>query len=108
MQTGGGPHRCPCCRQLTLENCAEYDICGECGWEDDGQDDPYAAEVWGGPNGRISLSEARATYAACMAGRPCSDSVIHGGEGIWQAAVRRAREGRSRSRQLGEAERETR
>jgi len=27
-------------------------ICPVCFWEDDGQDDPKAHKVWGGPNGR--------------------------------------------------------
>jgi hypothetical protein len=84
-----------------LENCAEFDICPECGWEDDGQDDPYGEEVWGGPNGRLSLTEARAIYAGHMVGPPSADSVTRGGEGIWQAAARRFREQRRRTRAGG-------
>jgi hypothetical protein len=33
-----------------------------CGWEDDGQDDPHADEVWGGPNYELSLSQARSNF----------------------------------------------
>jgi hypothetical protein len=39
-----------------------YEICSECGWEDDGQDDHDAEIVRGGPNGRRSLADARAAY----------------------------------------------
>ena len=54
---------CPCCGYPTLEESAAYEICGLCSWEDDGQDDPNANEIYGGPNGDYSLSEARANYA---------------------------------------------
>ena len=30
-----------------------------CTWEDDGQDDDTADEVWGGPNGDFSLTQFR-------------------------------------------------
>ena len=33
-----------------------------CFWEDDGQDDRDADEVCGGPNGTLSLTEARASF----------------------------------------------
>ena len=39
-----------------------YEICSLCNWEDDGQDDPHADDVWGGPNGSYSLSDARANF----------------------------------------------
>lgn len=57
-----GPYACPCCRYRTLQARGEYDLCPVCFWEDDGQDDPYAEEVWGGPNGPLSLATARANY----------------------------------------------
>ena len=57
-------YRCPCCRKLTLTELANYEICPVCFWEDDGQDDPRADEVWGGPNEIMSLTEARANYIA--------------------------------------------
>ncbi len=53
---------CPCCGYLTLEERGYYEICYLCGWEDDGQDDPYADENWGGPNGDCSLTEARENF----------------------------------------------
>jgi len=60
--TDGGPHPCPCCGCLTLHGRGSYEVCPVCFWEDDGQDDPYADEVWGGPNGRLSLATARENY----------------------------------------------
>jgi hypothetical protein len=53
---------CPCCGYPTLESPANYDICELCNWEDDGQDDESADEVWGGPNSDYSLSEARKNF----------------------------------------------
>ena len=32
-------YTCPCCGHPTLTERGAYDICVECGWEDDGQDD---------------------------------------------------------------------
>lgn len=55
---------CPCCGYPTLEARGGYDICLVCWWEDDGQDDPRADEVWGGPNGEYSLSAARENFRA--------------------------------------------
>jgi hypothetical protein len=53
---------CPCCGYLTLTERSGYEICGVCFWEDDGQDDPEADEVWGGPNGSLSLAQARENF----------------------------------------------
>lgn len=53
---------CPCCGYLTLEERGGYDICPVCFWEDDGQDNHNADVVLGGPNGGISLSEARKNF----------------------------------------------
>jgi hypothetical protein len=58
----GGPYSCPCCGHVTLSERGAYEICRECGWEDDGQDDHDADVVRGGPNGRQSLNDARAAY----------------------------------------------
>ena len=57
-----GPFRCPCCGFLTLDERGGYDICPVCFWEDDGQDDHDADVVRGGPNGRLSLTQARANF----------------------------------------------
>lgn len=59
-----GPYSCPCCGHLTLSERGAYDICGECSWEDDGQDDHDSHIVRGGPNGGESLDAARARYVA--------------------------------------------
>lgn len=56
------PYMCPCCRAPTLSGRALYDICGRCGWEDDGQDDHNPDAYAGGPND-CSLSEARRRWA---------------------------------------------
>jgi hypothetical protein len=55
---------CPCCDFRTLQGRGGFEICSVCFWEDDGQDDPHADEVWGGPNRDLSLTAARANYAA--------------------------------------------
>ncbi|WP_374009923.1 CPCC family cysteine-rich protein [Leifsonia sp. LS-T14] len=55
-------YSCPCCGHLTLKERAGYEICGECWWEDDGQDDHDSHVVRGGPNGSESLDAARARY----------------------------------------------
>lgn len=56
-------YRCPCCGHRTLESRKEYDRCPVCWWVDDGQDDPLADEMWGGPNANLSLTQARRNYA---------------------------------------------
>jgi len=55
---------CPCCGHPTLGEQGGYEICGVCGWEDDGQGDDDADEVRGGPNGDYSLTEARRNFEA--------------------------------------------
>ncbi|MBS0267318.1 MAG: hypothetical protein JSS02_35665 [Planctomycetes bacterium] len=37
-------------------------MCSVCFWEDDGQDEYDADIVRGGPNGALSLSQARSNY----------------------------------------------
>jgi Cysteine-rich CPCC len=54
---------CPCCRTRTLRTRSGFEICPVCFWEDDGQDDPDADDVRGGPNGSLSLSDARTNFA---------------------------------------------
>lgn len=64
------PLRCPCCGCKTLSERTAFEICEVCFWEDDGQDDGDEDENRGGPNGWLSLSEARANYlriGACEA-----------------------------------------
>jgi hypothetical protein len=63
-ERGSTLYTCPCCGQATLDARGDYEICGECGWEDDGQDDHDSAVVRGGPNGPLSLDAARAQYEA--------------------------------------------
>jgi hypothetical protein len=56
--------QCPCCGYRTLLARGEDEICQVCYWHDDGQDDPKADEVWGGPNKNLSLTQARANFRA--------------------------------------------
>ncbi len=58
-----GPFRCPCCGHLTLDERGEYAICPVCFSEDYGQDDHDANVVRGGPNGTLSLTQARANFS---------------------------------------------
>lgn len=53
--------RCPCCWYHTLEG-EGNEVCSVCYWEDDGQDDPHADEVRGGPNADLSLTQARDNF----------------------------------------------
>jgi hypothetical protein len=50
---------CPSCGFPTLSERNGYEICTICDWEDDGQDDNDATEVFGGPNGDLSLNDSR-------------------------------------------------
>ncbi|MET8346748.1 CPCC family cysteine-rich protein [Streptomyces microflavus] len=85
---GDGLIACPCCYRRTLERWADFEICPECGWEDDGQDDADAHIVRGGPNGRLSLRQARLDYLEEAAeGRDVS--MTRGGEGLWLSQARR-------------------
>jgi hypothetical protein len=63
-ERGTSPYTCPCCGHPTLDARGDYEICDECGWEDDGQDDHDSGVVRGGPNRRLSLDAARAQYEA--------------------------------------------
>ncbi|TMU75573.1 hypothetical protein FGJ01_10215 [Hydrogenophaga intermedia] len=55
--------RCPCCGCRTKAKPCDDEICPVCFWQDDGQDDLTADEVWGGPNDELSLSQARLNFA---------------------------------------------
>jgi hypothetical protein len=67
------PLRCPCCGCLTLSKRTVFEICEVCFWEDDGQDDGDADENRGGPNGSLSLTEARANYLRFGA---CEETMV--------------------------------
>jgi len=54
--------RCPCCKYKTLYGRGGFEICPVCYWEDDGQDEPDAEKVLGGPNGLLSLRQAQANF----------------------------------------------
>ncbi|BCL27715.1 CPCC family cysteine-rich protein [Streptomyces aurantiacus] len=78
---------CPCCCCRTLHERANFEICGECGWEDDGQSDEDAHIVRGGPNGLLSLAQAKLEYLAATGDPLDESSVACGGEGMWWAAA---------------------
>lgn len=46
----------------TLHERNACEICPVCFWEDDGQDDGDADLIRGGPNGPLSLTQARKNY----------------------------------------------
>ncbi|NQT39389.1 MAG: hypothetical protein HQ581_17965 [Planctomycetes bacterium] len=75
----GVRYTCPCCGYLTLDERGGYDICELCNWEDDGQDDPHADEIYGGPNGRYSLAEARENFRKYLVMYPPEDDTRIGG-----------------------------
>ncbi|MFC9065278.1 MULTISPECIES: CPCC family cysteine-rich protein [Streptomyces] len=54
-----GPCACPCCGRRTLEARGAHQICQVCFWQDDGQDEHDADVVREGPNGSLSLTQAR-------------------------------------------------
>ena len=58
----GSKCACPCCGFLTLRERGRFEICPVCSWEDDGQDDADASVVRGGPNGSLSLEDARKNF----------------------------------------------
>ena len=63
----GDFYPCPCCGFKTLGARGGFEMCKVCFWEDDGQDDHDADMVRGGPNGKVSLTQARAKYKAFAA-----------------------------------------
>ncbi|TAJ10448.1 hypothetical protein DMA11_19070 [Marinilabiliaceae bacterium JC017] len=52
-------YSCPGCGYPTLSERGGYEICSVCNWEDDGQDERQANEIWGGPNQGLTLIENR-------------------------------------------------
>lgn len=65
--------RCPCCEFKTLDQPGAFEICAVCQWEDDGQGDRDLVVVRGGPNGDLSLQQARLNFAAFGA---CSEEAL--------------------------------
>ncbi|PNU20894.1 hypothetical protein C2E25_04700 [Geothermobacter hydrogeniphilus] len=61
-----GHTTCPCCGYPTLEFRGAFDYCSICHWEDDGQDDPYADQDNGGPNGGWTLQQARRNFSVTL------------------------------------------
>lgn len=60
------PFTCPACGFPALHERAAYEVCGLCGWEDDGQDTLDASAVRGGRGGKVSLHDARLSYARLL------------------------------------------
>jgi hypothetical protein len=55
-------YRCPCCGYKTLRGRGRDEICPVCFWHDDGQDEPDAHIVLGGPNRDLSLRQAQENF----------------------------------------------
>jgi hypothetical protein len=53
-------------------------MCPVCCWEDDGQDNHDADQIRGGPNGVLSLTEARKNFATYGASDPKFVSKVRG------------------------------
>jgi hypothetical protein len=82
--------RCPCCGYPTLAERAAYEVCELCSWEDDGQDDPHADEVRGGPNHGYSLTQARDNFRRFLVMyEPEADRRIGGPDGAAALATKR-------------------
>jgi hypothetical protein len=64
-------YRCPCCKHKTLHGRARFEMCPVCCWEDDGQDEHDAEEVWGGPNGSLSLRMGQENFKKFGAYEEC-------------------------------------
>jgi hypothetical protein len=63
-------HRCPCCGCRTLRERGGFEMCPVCAWSDAGRDEQDADMVSDGPNGPLSLRQARTNYrrlGACEA-----------------------------------------
>ena len=79
-------YRCPCCRSLTLHGRGGFEMCPVCWWEDDGQDEHDLDTMRGGPNGTLTLREARVTTAAsARARRSMPTACASPGRRRWKA-----------------------
>lgn len=62
---------CECCGCLTVKERGSYGICPVCFWEDDGPwANPDDEIMRGGPNGGLTLTEARTNYRSIGACDP--------------------------------------
>src|SRR5215831_17452246 len=68
---------CPSCGLPTLNARAVFDYCFICKWEDDGQDDPDADLVFGGPNGSLSLTDSRTRFGASVGNLDPNVSILY-------------------------------
>src|SRR5438067_2429244 len=66
----GSLYRCACCGRLTLQERGAEEVCHICFWQDEGQDDPFASDVWAASNGKLSLTQARQNFVQCGAYDP--------------------------------------
>lgn len=54
---------CPCCGYPTLKIRGDGECCTICHWHDTGQDDHDADQVFDGPNGDLTLTQARQNFS---------------------------------------------
>ena len=81
---------CPCCGYPTLTARNMYEICELCNWEDDGQDDAHADEVWGA-NHDYSLARARENFKKYLVMyEPDHDIRVDGPDSEVERGVKRA------------------
>lgn len=66
---------CPCCGRKTLGVRGYYEICPVCWWEDNGQDNANASDYLGGPNGKTTLTVARANVLRHGIAKPERDDL---------------------------------
>ena len=62
-------HKCPVCGYRTLLSRGSFEICGECGWEDEGVDDDDAEQPFGA-NGDCTIRKYREEYLSLKADDP--------------------------------------
>ena len=67
---------CPCCGFRTLMDRGGFGLCPVCNWEDDGQDERDTDEVRGGPNGNLSLTQARLNFKVFAVSDPSFISSV--------------------------------
>ena len=72
----GTVYACPCCGYPTMDDRGGDLICLLCRWQDDGQDNPYEEEIWGGPNYSYSLEEARRNFQAHLSKYRLTDEEL--------------------------------
>lgn len=86
---------CPCCGFPTLPMrqhplMPTFEICFLCNWQDDGQTRIDADKVYGGPNGRYSLTAARNNFKKYyVMYSPDNDTRVAPGDSLEALAIKK-------------------